>query len=410
MITVNFLLLFLTFLVNWFYSKDFKYPPTLFSLMWSALYFLLIFTRGNFYEISITTNLIVLCGVVSFSVGSYIIKIIFQRKNIHSNNAGQIQFNLNTSKYLILIGLFLLGTFLILIKGIYLGLNGSSGNFFMNIRIAQAGYEGSKGYGSIGYFLWINYFIMTLALIIMHSTRKFIKTAYLISLLTLISSIFFTGRGFLLLWLVILLCVGVLYNKVNKKKLLFWMILFVTTIFPLYALILNKGLDLHLSFKENLIKLGDLYSTYLLSALPALSIEAQGKLNFEFPLNIFAKFIPYLNSLGLELDQSSIIKEFVYVPKPTNIYTGFEPYYMDLGYFGVFVFFLIFGLVHGYFYFKIIISKKNAIHVIWFVLLFYPLTMNFMGDFFFSTINIWVIFILLSTFIKVRIPQRYKKE
>lgn len=143
----------------------------------------------------------------------------------------------------------------------------------------------------------------------------------------------------------------------------------------------------------------DIALIYSVTALPALVLiqEAQVPVFGYYTLRI-----PYLwlNKIGFDFPVAPVVSEFVATPLYTNVYSYIKPYYLDFGYWGVFVFPFILGVVHNIFYFR---SKANKLgSTILNALLIYPLFMQLFEENYFRWASNWVYFsiiiILLTKF------------
>lgn len=68
-------------------------------------------------------------------------------------------------------------------------------------------------------------------------------------------------------------------------------------------------------------------------------------------INTFYLLFYYINRFGLgQVEVTEIIQEFVYVPIETNQYTILQPFFVDFGYLGIFVFSTLYGIVSGWTY------------------------------------------------------------
>ena len=399
---ITFILLIILTLFNFFLFRDIKYPPFILSLIWCIIYLLFISFNTYFYKVNDLIHLIILCGVFFFSLGSFTINTKKFKKQTYSVKK-DLFYKVNVDKKMIYLFFLIsfLGFILIMGKGFYIGINGPTNNFFMNIRMAQWNYIDVQGYGKLSYFLWVNYFSMAIFLATYYSTQKYRVYTIICTITALLNSIMFTGRGFLIWWSIIFFGLGILFKKVKIKSLFIFILLFIVIIFPLYSLILDKGIKVEDLYMGNMNKIIEQYLVYLVSPLPAFSQSIAYLTDFEFPSNTLIKLGPIFENIGFDIKRVNIVKEFVFTPYPTNIYTGLEPYFKDLGFFGVIFFQYLFGLIHGYFYSQLSKCNLSIINIVWFILLFYPLIMQYSGDYYLSTLNTWIIFLIATLFYKI---------
>jgi len=93
----------------------------------------------------------------------------------------------------------------------------------------------------------------------------------------------------------------------------------------------------------------DFFTMYALSppvAFCQLSLEASS----QFGTNTFETIYLFLQRLGADVVVKDKLQEFVFVPVSTNVYTIFQPFYIDFGYRGVAFFAAIYGATCGFLY------------------------------------------------------------
>lgn len=91
----------------------------------------------------------------------------------------------------------------------------------------------------------------------------------------------------------------------------------------------------------------DFISMYILSPIPAYCTVLHD-VSQQFGVNTFAVIYDYLNRFGFgPFEVHEKLQEFVFVPIPTNVYTIFQPFYRDFGYWGIAVFAAIYGIIMG---------------------------------------------------------------
>lgn len=94
----------------------------------------------------------------------------------------------------------------------------------------------------------------------------------------------------------------------------------------------------------------DFISMYILSPPVAFS-QLQMDVTQQFGSNTFETIYHFLKRLGVTgIVEKEKIQEFVFVPISTNVYTIFQPFYIDFGLRGVAFFSMIYGAVCGWLY------------------------------------------------------------
>ncbi len=93
----------------------------------------------------------------------------------------------------------------------------------------------------------------------------------------------------------------------------------------------------------------DFFAIYVLSP-PAAFERISEDISTQFGSHTFQTIYLFLNRFGGNYEVNTKLQEFVWVPLPTNVYTVFQPFFMDFGYRGVAFFALVYGLLSGWIY------------------------------------------------------------
>ncbi|MBO6256308.1 MAG: oligosaccharide repeat unit polymerase [Bacteroidaceae bacterium] len=94
----------------------------------------------------------------------------------------------------------------------------------------------------------------------------------------------------------------------------------------------------------------DFISMYILSPPVAFS-QLQIDVTPQFGSNTFETIYHFLKRFGITgIIEKEKIQEFIWVPICTNVYTVFQPFYIDFGFRGVAFFSMIYGVVGGWLY------------------------------------------------------------
>lgn len=150
----------------------------------------------------------------------------------------------------------------------------------------------------------------------------------------------------------------------------------------------------------------DFISMYILSPIPAYCTVSHD-VSQQFGVNTFAVIYDYLNRFGFgPFEIHEKLQEFVFVPIPTNVYTIFQPFYRDFGYWGIAVFAAIYGIIMGmtYRYSK----NGNSFFICLYTYFFSLIVLQFYQENLFLTLSFNVQFIVLlllctQNFIKLSI-------
>jgi oligosaccharide repeat unit polymerase len=400
---VGIFILFILTLFNYLLFRDLIYPAFIQSALWLSILLIFSCNVSYYYDISSEVIFIIVSGSSIFTIGSY----IFNWKHAFSKTVRDLNLNYFPSK--IWLRLFfavsLLGLFLTYKKSLDLAANGPFNNYFINLRLAIHDADAEGGYGKLNYFLWIAYFSMAIHLIEYWGFKYksifnllFTLTSVVIALAI---AVLHTGRTHILFVLIIIIFIGFLAKRINYFFALIMSVIFIIGIFSLYAIILNKGGSFESGVLDNSYVLKDIIVHYIVSPLPALTILINSAGYYQFPDNILTSLVPYFNKLGFAMREISTVRDFVDVPLPTNIYTAYDVYYLDLGLIGVILFQFIAGLWHGFLYAKIATNKVNLLSVVLFVFFMFPLIIQYSGDYYVIGIRAWIYITIMSLFLEL---------
>ena len=171
------------------------------------------------------------------------------------------------------------------------------------------------------------------------------------------------------LWQVVMLGIACLMNSlaIMEKGLIFFV--FVSTMFVLFekrvirkrTILTFSALIIVLFYIFNLGRAGsgseyqeeetlfDFFTMYALSPPVAFS-QLSEEVIPQFGTNTFETIYLFLKRLGADVVVKDKLQEFVFVPVSTNVYTIFQPFYIDFGYRGVALFAALYGYVCGWLY------------------------------------------------------------
>lgn len=93
----------------------------------------------------------------------------------------------------------------------------------------------------------------------------------------------------------------------------------------------------------------DFFAQYVLSP-PVAFCQLMPDITPQFGTNTFETVYLFLRRFGFDVVVKAKLQDFVYVPIPTNVYTIFQPFYIDFGYQGIAIFAIVYGVVSGYLY------------------------------------------------------------
>ena len=93
----------------------------------------------------------------------------------------------------------------------------------------------------------------------------------------------------------------------------------------------------------------DFFARYALSP-PVAFCQLQPEVTPQFGTNTFETIYLFLKRFGEDVVVKDKLQEFVFVPISTNVYTLFQPFYIDFGHKGIALFATIYGFISGWLY------------------------------------------------------------
>jgi oligosaccharide repeat unit polymerase len=262
----------------------------------------------------------------------------------------------------------------------------------INLRIALTGERDDlQTYGVLGYLLPVS-FSSTLVELSMSRRKGFEPRGWLALLVSLCYAVLATGRTFLFLLLIAIAFVALLQRRIRALTMLWAGLVLIGGGFFGLGWLFNKiGED---SPNVNALSAVDALSLYLLGSLAALDhFLVHGTSSLEWGLNSFRSVMAALSAAGLDVTVVPLVKDYVFVPEPTNVYTVYLPYLQDFGVIGVLLFLALFGWLHALLY-RAATTQDPRMAVLY-ALSMYPLLMQFFQDQYLSLLTTWVTFTLL---------------
>ena len=108
----------------------------------------------------------------------------------------------------------------------------------------------------------------------------------------------------------------------------------------------------------------------------------------------------FLERFGADVVVKDKLQEFVFVPVSTNVYTIFQPFYIDFGYRGVAFFPVLYGCVCGFLY--RLFRNGNGVGTCLYTYAVYVLLLQFYQE----NVFLSMVFVLQFTFFVVLLTQR----
>jgi oligosaccharide repeat unit polymerase len=338
--------------LNYRAQRSVLYPPFIFCALWLLVLTVIRLDLLEFDALHDNTLAIVSAGAVSFSFGGLLASITprgLLRIHIARLKPKRTpDFLHNTLIMLLLCGLPVM---------FYQTwrLSNSQGSSF-NLMQARAGlmesiYSGEKApFRVVGYFTLIT----TLASFLFGTGKKD-RQFWIVTVIAFIVCILNTGRASLLQFISGLSAIHLLQSKQESlrgaMRLLRWPIALIVTLF-IGLIFTNKNTE---EMPGGVTGIATYFVVgYIIGPLGAFDKVVQnpahfmsaGNYTFYFPLHMADRL--HL----IDYSTSPIIEDISYVPFPTNVYTLYERYFLELGLIGTLVLMFLVGLLHSLLYLK----------------------------------------------------------
>jgi oligosaccharide repeat unit polymerase len=254
-------------------------------------------------------------------------------------------------------------------------------------KLRGAWIEGGEGFSYFSYFFVLAFVLSSIQL------QSYLSKAsgllgLIVSIVTgVLYTYFSTGRTFVLFFALIMFVPLVMRGVIKTRGILLSALL-VVCLFVFVAAMNAKGISLASGFSENLESFLENLKSYTIAPVLALFGLMNTELMLDYGLNSLRGLIAVLYSFGLiESPPVNLIKNYEFVPNPTNVYTVYEVYFRDFYYFGLLIP-PLFLLIHWWLYAKAL--RIGGRWVFYYAASVYPLLMQFFQDQYFSLFSMWV--------------------
>ncbi|MEK4326636.1 O-antigen polymerase [Paenibacillus sp. FSL R7-0312] len=355
-------------------------------------------------EYSAYTIIVILTGLIAFSIGAFFVKNIigkkkivhqFKQENIYALNKKLIYIKPNV--VILILFFMIIITFFHVKKTYEISLiMGNTGGFMTMLQYARIAYiytDISVGnilailgfmVGGLGYI-----FVFILIYNFIYFGKKSLKMIYFLPVIVyIILATMGTGRTVFIRFMVAILTIAVLlwFEKKNIKKLKMSYVIriLMIAIFAVIAFFIAFQLLGTLTGKTGEASTLDMLSIYSGSSIPALNIfldnnSVNGNI---FGSESFHSLYSTLNKLGLNFPDDTIHLSFVDFINGyrTNIYTALRTYIFDFGYTGMILIQFIMGVLFSLYYTNIKNGGLNYIFIIIYGYLNYGLAIQAIED------------------------------
>lgn len=215
-----------------------------------------------------------------------------------------------------------------------------SADMLYNLRIMAV--YGDENFGILNYTYVIN--MSLLAVGIWHYPKIPLWKLLSIYFICSLSAFAIMEKGMVFFFLAA--TVFVLYEKkIIKVRVIAIGAIVVIVLFFL----MNSAREASAVSEEDQMTFLDFFAMYILS--PSVAYERIGEdISGQFGSNTFWSVYSILNRFGGNYEIHEKLKEFVWVPIPTNVYTIFQPFFQDFGQKGVAFFAFLYGSFSGWAY------------------------------------------------------------
>lgn len=388
------------FLAYYLFKRKVLQPAVVFSFVWFVIIFLRFFFRltilNELFPLHVTTYLLFFAGTVVFVISSYITQIVYQKTllwtpiapiNRYIDQVPQLNFRI------VLTAIAVIGLPLFIIASYRVFLASNIDNFFVGLRTELS--YGDEDIGPVKYLISFSFVVYAINLYSYLNVRsKKNLTLHIISILAVITyAVFSTGRTFFFLILAIYLGISYIQGKRFSLRRNFFLLTVFLVFFTSMGIFYGKGGDSGDTIKDNLYPASQTTAIYLASSLNALDYELnhnfQINYNGQNTLGFFSKVLSVINKENSKTQENKLVKEFVFIPYPTNVYTVYSPYIKDFGFIYVLLMLSLFSIIHTLLFCKALHGKKIRF-VIYFTFMLYPLMMSFFQDQYMTLFSTWL--------------------
>ncbi len=372
-------------LMNFIRFKDVLYPPVLQAFLWFSILLLYALFGSFFISTTYRTFLVVLNGVISFSLGAFIITYRYKAEKTYREQKkldnGRILFEAFFWIPIIVLPF-------VLYQAYQTGMGGPFDEFYTNIRYIRTTTDQTEQLGPLMYVSTLTYIAIGILLLFdLPNRRTKLIISYAVAIAYVVGSM---GRSFLVLLFTITLGILGMTRRTSTVLLFLGYMALVLIAFVTVGYLLSEGAHPDATFSENALTMKDNFITYLISPLPAFDQYISVDRPWGMGEHIFRTPIAVLEALGFDVEAISLVQDYAFVPIPTNAYTVYQPYYADFKEIGIVAIPFLLGLLHGFFY--KMADKGNFFFIFIFSISLYPLLMQHFQDQYFSLMSTWIQF------------------
>jgi len=360
------------------YKRDYLHPGVLLAGQWGLVGLVYALVPHSFRGIDMSTSLLITAASAAFVLAS-----LTSGSRQRPTSAPHYD---STALRPLLFWTALLGLPLFASRALELASTADfTDSFFINLRIALTRDDDEvESYGLSAYLLPIA-FASTLVELACSKKRLFELRGWVSLAISITYSLLATGRTFIFLLFIAIAFMCLVQQRVRPAQLVFGSLAFFAIGFFGLGVLVNKVGD----GNDNTAALTaiDAFALYSLSGLAAFDMSQAMPSGLDWGLNVFRSPIAVAKSLGFDVTVLPLVKEYVFVPEPTNVYTVMLPYVRDFSWPGLILFFGLFGRMHSSLYWRAKLGNPRC--VVFYGLSVYPLLMQFFQDQYLSLLTTW---------------------
>lgn len=365
--------------------RDAAHPSVLVTALWGGLLTSFQLLPHSMSPVSMETTLLVTAAAVSFWLGC------LARPRVRQTPIRRDQWDATALRPW-LYGVALLGLPFYVLRALDIAESANLTElWYVNLRIALSFDEADFiTYGPLAYLVPVA-FASTLIELVCSKAVLFERKGWVMFVVAISYAVLSTGRTYLLLLLVSVAFVLLAQRRISLRRIAYAGVIGIGLIFFGIGILANK-VAVDVVEGVNLTPF-DALALYVLSPLAALDVALRAGISLDWGLNMLRTPLAVVKALGGDAVVVPLVKEYVFVPEATNVYTVFLPYLKDFGVAGAIAALFAFGAGHTYLY-----EKAKAQDPRWIIacaLSLYPLAMQFFQDQYFSLLSTWVVYAVL---------------
>ena len=322
-------------------------PWNITILHWLAIIILIVFWGDLLYPLTNRFWISILLWVPTLAFASYVtFHLTYKPRHTHqypTNKKDVFNPNVNISWLYPLLAISLILTPLCIKKTMEIVSQFSGENMMNNIRILVT--EGEVDWGGLAYCFVINKSLFICAI---WARKKLGTPITVLAIILMMMNAFALMNKSSLLFIFITIAF-VLYEKriISLKSILFTggglvVLFFILTLMRNFTN--GEG-----EIQSDELSFIDFFAMYVLSPPVAYSYMPPD-IGLKFGSRSLTLLYMIIGKLTNNFHVESLIQDFMEVPIPTNLYTIMQPFYLDFGQWGVFLFALIYGITAGWCY------------------------------------------------------------